>query len=99
LHDRHFYHRDFSERHLYVGENGNAHTFRQIDVERAQVGVRDEAKAAADLKTLAASVANETLRVHLAGGFINTYLNARQNGPISAAFKALYAKAQSTKTF
>ncbi|MHC5112290.1 MAG: lipopolysaccharide kinase InaA family protein, partial [Planctomycetota bacterium] len=38
LHDAHFVHTDFSERHILVSEHGDQFGFRLIDVERASVG-------------------------------------------------------------
>jgi len=99
LHDQNFYHRDFSERHLFVARHADDYSFRQIDVERACVGRPDEAKAAADLKTLAASVASETLQARLAGPLLEDYLSVRRNSPDRDTFMSLYEKAPTTKTF
>ncbi len=74
-------------------------TFRLIDVERAHVGKADDAKAAADLATLSASVADGRLRAELAGVFLDTYLAARRSLRPGVDFRTLLSRASPTKSF
>ena len=99
LHDAGFYHRDYSERHIFVGRATERLTFRQIDLERASQGVRQEPNAAADLKTLACSIANEDLRTLIEGDFVDRYLECRKTAPPRDTFLQMLAAAQPTKTF
>ena len=97
LHEAGFHHTDFSERHILVGAKDAQYSYRLIDLERASVTEPNPAKAAADLKTLAASVADDTLRDYLSGDFLTAYLAARKNAPHN--FRTLFDNAKATKTF
>ncbi|GJM25743.1 MAG: hypothetical protein DHS20C16_21580 [Phycisphaerae bacterium] len=99
LHDAGFYHRDYSERHLFVGRQNGDFRFRQIDLERASVGSRQEAKAAADVKTLACSIADPVLVAAVEGPFLDAYLKERSTLDSGDSFRALLAKAIPTKSF
>jgi len=100
LHDRGFYHYDFSERHIRVACDGQGRlSFRQIDLERARVGRPSEPRAAADLKTLACSIADEKLRRRIETDFVDQYLAGREPPPPRDRFLALLARARPTKTF
>lgn len=100
LHDRGFVHTDFSERHIFVGPGpGTGFTFRLIDVERARLGPPDDRRAAADLKTLAASIADQHLRRRIETDFLDTYARLRQTLSPGADFRGLFAKAVPTRTF
>ena len=99
LHDAGFYHCDYSERHLLVGKDRADYRFRQIDLERASVGSRHEARAAADLKTLACSIADDTLRGLIEGEFVDDYVRRRSTAPPVDQFRRLLAAARPTKTF
>lgn len=99
LHDRGFSHTDFSERHILVGRAGGGYTFRLIDVERARLGRVDEARNAADLVTLAASVTGEALREALRGAFVEVYLKARGTLRDAAGFRRYLETARPTKEF
>ena len=99
LHDAHFVHTDFSERHILVGHNGERSTFRLIDVERARLGCLSEQSKANDLATLVASVLDEDLRRELRGRFVEDYVAARRNLKASVDFRACLEKAQPTRLF
>lgn len=100
LHDRGFYHTDFSERHIHVRQDDDGRwAFRQIDLERATVGRLDESRAAADLKTLACSIADAELRKRIETDFVDQYLARRQQPPNTGRFRDLLARAIPTKTF
>ncbi|MCA9252717.1 MAG: lipopolysaccharide kinase InaA family protein [Phycisphaerae bacterium] len=99
LHDAGFYHRDYSERHIFVRCDDGAYTFRQIDLERATVGPRREAKAAADLKTLSCSIADPELAGAIEGAFLAVYLAKRGTLESSESFRELLANAVATKSF
>ena len=99
LHDRGFIHTDFSERHILVGRHGDGWTFRLIDLERARTDNRDERLAAADLKTLAASVAAEELRGAIESRFLDTYIAQRRSLPPGVDMRSLFAQARATKVF
>lgn len=99
LHDAGFYHRDYSERHLFVRGDNGGFSFRQIDLERAAVGPRREAKAAADVKTLSCSIADPELAGAIEGPFLTEYLGNRSTLDSSDSFRALFANAVPTKSF
>ena len=99
LHDAGFIHTDFSERHIFVGRDAKQLTFRLIDLERASVGRRTEPRAAADLKTLVASVQNQELRRIIETDLIDEYVARRRTLSSSVDFRALLSQAQSTRTF
>lgn len=99
LHDAGFYHRDYSERHLFVRRDNGAFSFRQIDLERATVGARRETRAAADVKTLACSIADPELAAAIEGPFLDTYLVERGTLDSGETFRELLAKAVPTKSF
>lgn len=99
LHDHGFVHTDFSERHILVGRNEDEWTFRLIDLERARTDNRDERLAAADLKTLAASVAAEALRDGIENRFLDTYIARRNTLPAGVDMRSLFARARATKVF
>lgn len=99
LHDRGFVHTDFSERHILVGRDHDTWTFRLIDLERARNDNRDERLAAADLKTLVASVAAEELRRGIQGRFLDTYIAQRRSLPAEVDMRSLFAQARATKVF
>lgn len=99
LHDKGFYHTDYSERHIHVVALGEGFQFRQIDLERARVGRRDDGQAAADIKTLQCSIANERLADMIEGPFVEHYLSQRTTAPSAGEFRALLRRARPTKTF
>lgn len=106
LHDAGFVHTDFSERHILVGRQADSDardagqfTFRLIDLERASVGRLSESKAAADLKTLAASVQDLELRRILETDLIDEYLARRRTLSPSVDFRALLGRAQPTRPY
>jgi len=97
LHDHGFVHTDFSERHILVGRDEGAWTFRLIDLERARIGHRDPRAAAADLKTLSASIAAEALRDVIEGRFLDRYIATRRSLPADGDMRSLFAQARATK--
>ena len=99
LHDAGFIHTDFSERHILVGRVQAGWTFRLIDLERARVAVRDDRLAAADLKTLAASVADENLRRRIEADFLYDYIGKRETISRGTDMQALFAEASPTRSF
>lgn len=99
LHDRGFIHTDFSERHIFVGRTGGGWTFRLIDVERAKIGAHDAQSAAADLKTLAASAADATLRESLGARFLDAYITKRRTLAPGTDMRSLFARARPTRSF
>ncbi len=99
LHDAGFHHHDYSERHLLVSRRNGAFRFRQIDLERAGLASPNDTAAAADIKTLAASIAAEELRQCIEGPFVDRYLAARKSGSTAERFKDLLAAAKPTKSF
>ena len=99
LHDRGFIHTDFSERHILVGRNGDEWTFRLIDLERARTDNHDERLAAADLKTLVASVAADALRSRIESRFLDTYIAPRRTLPPGVDMRSLFTRARATKVF
>ncbi len=99
LHDVCFYHKDYSERHLFVRYQNGEHAFRQIDVERATVGSKRETKAAADIKTLACSIADPELSAAIEGAFLDQYIDLRATLDSRQSFRDLYATAVATKEF
>lgn len=99
LHDAGFYHRDYSERHIFVRREEGGFGFRQIDLERASAGKRREQKAAADLKTLACSIADSDLSAQIEGSFLDVYLDRRTTVGSTDSFRKLLAAAAPTKSF
>lgn len=99
LHDAGFIHTDFSERHISIDLGMDHPTFRLIDLERASVGRRTEPRAAADLKTLAASVQDTQLRRILETDLVDEYVAHRKTLSASVDFRALLGRAQATRTF
>lgn len=106
LHDSGFIHIDFSERHIFVGRAGDhavgdadKRTFHLIDLERATAGRRTEPRAAADLKTLAASVKDPHLKRRLETDLIDEYVALRRTLSPSVDFRALLGRAQPTRSF
>ena len=100
LHDCGFYHHDFSERHILVaGEGEGRFSFRQIDLERARVARPSEGRAAADLKTLACSIAAPALRRRMETDLVERYLACRDPAPGRGRFLALLADARPAKVF
>ena len=99
LHDAGFVHTDFSERHILVGRNAQQLTFRLIDLERASVGRRTEPRAAADLKTLAASVQDLQFRRIIETDLIDEYVARRRTLSPSVDFRALLERARPTRKF
>jgi len=99
LHEAGFYHHDYSERHLLVGQSTEGLHFRQIDLERARQGQRNEKTAAADIKTLITSIADETLAEKIETDMVSRYITNRRTAPDLATFRALLRTAQATKTF
>ncbi len=99
LHDAGFVHTDFSERHIFVGRGNGEWSFRLIDVERARTGLRDDRLAAADLKTLATSIADQTLRERIGRTFLEDYVSKRTTLPSTTDMGALFAKATATRAF
>lgn len=99
LHDAGFVHTDFSERHIFVGRGGAGWTFRLIDLERARVGEVDDRAAAADLKTLAASIADQKLRERIGGGFLDAYASRRTTLSPSTDLRRLFDLASATRSF
>ena len=69
------------------------------DLERASVGRRTEPRAAADLKTLAASVQDQELRRMIETDLIDEYVAHRRTLSPSIDFRALLSRAQPTRTF
>ncbi len=99
LHDAGFYHKDYSERHIFVCcENGH-HAFRQIDLERASVGARSESKAACDVKTLACSIADPELAGTIEGAFLEAYVQDRSTLVSGESFRDEFRTAIPTKSF
>jgi tRNA A-37 threonylcarbamoyl transferase component Bud32 len=99
LHDAGFVHTDFSERHIFVGGEECRWTFRLIDLERASVGRFREGLAAADLATLAASVADPRLREKINSDFLDAYVTRRRTLASGLEFRQLFAVASPTKSF
>lgn len=102
LHDAGFIHTDFSERHILVGRNASQWTFRLIDLERAAVGRVNDKRAAADIATLATSIADEELRRRIRTDFLDEYVAKRfAPGGVSpdVDFRSLFADAKPTKSF
>ncbi len=99
LHDAGFVHTDYSERHIFVGRRGDDWTFRLIDVERARVGPVDNRAVAADLKTLAASIADQRLRERIAAGFLDDYVAERTTPCERTDMRSLFARASATRSF
>ena len=99
LHDSGFVHTDFSERHIFVGGAVPDWTFRLIDVERASVVRFTEDRAAADLATLAASVADVRLRKKINSGFLDAYVARRRTLRPDVDFRRLFTVALPTKSF
>ncbi len=99
LHDAGFIHTDFSERHILVGVRDGAWTFRLIDVERARVGAPNDRLAAADLKTLAASIDDQKLRERIGGDFLDDYSAKRRTLARGVDLRALFAEASATRSF
>ncbi len=99
LHDAGFVHTDFSERHIFVGRPGGEWSIRLIDVERARVGVCDDRLAAADLKTLAASIADQKLRERIGGAFLEDYIAKRGALSGTSNIRTLFANAAATRRF
>ncbi len=99
LHDAGFVHMDFSERHILVGDEAGARSFRLIDVERAQIGVTDERRRAADLATLKASIADDRLRDRIDSGFVDRYTMKRKTLATGVDMQSLVAQAKPTKSF
>lgn len=102
LHDAGFIHTDFSERHILVGRSASKWTFRLIDLERAGVGRVNDKRAAADLATLAASIADKELSNRIKTDFLDEYLAERSAlGGLSpdVDFRSLFASAKPTKSF
>ncbi len=99
LHDAGFVHTDFSERHIFVSGEECRWTFRLIDLERASVGQFREWRAAADLATLGASVADHRLREKIDSDFLDAYIAGRSTLPSGLDFRKLFAVASPTKSF
>lgn len=99
LHDAGFFHTDFSERHILVGASDGAWTFRLIDVERAAVGAPNDRLAAADLKTLAASIDDQKLRERIGSDFLDDYSAKRRTLSRGVDLRALFAQASATRIF
>ncbi|MFQ5462692.1 MAG: lipopolysaccharide kinase InaA family protein [Phycisphaerae bacterium] len=104
LHDAGFVHTDFSERHILVGgpHEGDRQadfTFRLIDVERASLANRSVGRAAADIATLVASVADDELQEAVWQAFLEVYVAQRSSLPRGVDFRRLVAKAKPTKSF
>ncbi len=99
LHDSGFVHTDFSERHIYVGRSEGDWTFRLIDVERARVGRIDDRAAAADLKTLAASIDDQVLRERVGTTFLDGYAARRVNRSGMEDWHELFKQARATRAF
>ncbi len=99
LHDSGFVHTDFSERHILVGGGASGWTFRLMDLERASVGPCREGRAAADLATLAASVADHRLRQKINSDFLDAYIARRRTLASGLDFRELLAVASPTKSF
>ena len=99
LHDAGFVHTDFSERHIFVGRPAGGWHFRLIDVERARVGQRDDRLAAADLKTLAASIADQKLRERIGQSFLDDYIARRRTLSPSSNMRTVFANASPTRRF
>lgn len=99
LHDAGFHHTDFSERHVHVGRRGDDWTFRLIDLERAGVGRVDDRRAAADLKTLAASIADQRLRERIGSDFLDDYISKRRTLAPATDMRSLFARASATRSF
>lgn len=99
LHDSGFIHTDFSERHIFTGRGDAGWTFRLIDLERARLGVKNDRLAAADLKTLAASIANEELRGRIQTDFLDDYISRRKTLSKDTDMRSLFARATPTKKF
>ncbi len=99
LHDAGFTHTDFSERHILVGRRGEAWTFRLIDLERARVGDPNDRLAAADLKTLAASIADQELRERIGGAFLDEYVARRKRLAPGTDMRSMFAQASATRSF
>jgi len=99
LHGAGFTHTDFSERHILVGQSDGNFTFRLIDLERAHVASHpDHRRAAADLATLVASIADDELRQRVRGDVLADYIQQRHwNGGVD--FRALFMAAEPTKVF
>lgn len=99
LHDAGFTHTDFSERHILVGQSAGEFTFRLIDLERALVAPQtDHRRAAADLATLVASIADDELRQRVRDDVLADYIQQRRwNGDVD--FRALFMAAEPTKVF
>jgi tRNA A-37 threonylcarbamoyl transferase component Bud32 len=102
LHTAGFTHTDFSERHILVGRGPAQWTFRLIDVERGRVGRINNRRAAADLRTLAVSIADEQLRGYIETEFVDAYITRRSAlGGLSHSvdFRSLFVRATATKSF
>ena len=104
LHDAGFVHTDFSERHILVGgpHDGDRQadfTFRLIDVERASLANRNATRAAVDIATLAASVADDELKDAVRQAFLDVYVAERSSLPRGVDFRRLVAEARPTKSF
>lgn len=104
LHDAGFVHTDFSGRHILVGgphegDRQPGFKFRLIDVERASLANRSAGRAAADIATLVASVADEELKTAVRQAFLDVYVAERSSIPHGADFRRLVAKAKPTKSF
>ncbi len=99
IHDAGFIHTDFSERHIMVGRRGEEWTFRLIDVERARVDSARDRLAAADLKTLAASIDDQKLRNRIGTDFLADYAAKRKTLQARIDMHSLFAAASATRSF
>lgn len=99
LHDAGFIHTDFSERHIFTRRGESGWMFRLIDLERARLGVRNDRRAAADLKTLAVSVTDPRLRQRIEEGFLDAYVAGRTTLSQGTDLRTLFGEATATKSF
>ena len=99
LHDKGFVHTDFSERHILVGRLDGRWSFRLIDIERAEIGVKSEKRKAADIATLIASVMSRELREVLRAAFLDAYISHRSTLERTIDFRRLVDSAKPTKSF